>query len=136
MWTKECNITFEELKKYLAHPPFLSMLEKKVVLYAYIAVINHAVSPVLVRIGSGVQKLIYYVRKSLQVAETQYLPLEKAILAIIHAMRKFPHYFQAHTVVALTQLPLQALLRRLDYTGRVAKLGTMLGEFDIKYLPV
>ena len=93
MWTEECNIAFEELKKYLAHPPVLSKLEKEEVLYAYIAITNHTVSLVLVWIGSGVQKLIYYVSKSLQEEETWYLPLEKAILAIIHAMRKFSHYF-------------------------------------------
>ena len=35
----------------------------------------------------------------------------------------------------LTQLPLIALLRSADYTGRIAKWGTMLGVFDIKYMP-
>ena len=53
---------------------------------------------------------VYYVSKSLQKAETRYLPLEKANLAIIYAMRKFLHYFQAHTIMVLMQLPLQALL--------------------------
>ena len=38
-------------------------------------------------------------------------------------------------MVIFTQLPLLALLRRSDYTRRVAKWGTMLGAFDIKYLP-
>lgn len=61
--------------------------------------------------------------------------LEKAILAIVHAMRKLPHYFQAYTVVVLTQLPLQSLLRRFDYTERIAKWGMILGVYDIKYLP-
>ena len=69
---------------------------------------------------------MYYISKSLQEAEVKYLPLEKAILAIIHATKKLPHYFQAHTVIILTQLPLQALLRKSDYIGRVAKWGTML----------
>ena len=78
---------------------------------------------------------VYYVSKSLQKAETRYLPLEKANLAIIHAMRKFLHYFQAHTIMVLMQLPLQALLQKSDYTGRIAKWGTMLGAFDIKHLP-
>jgi len=78
---------------------------------------------------------VYYVSKSLQEAEVKYLSLEKAILAIIHATKKLPYYFQAHTVIVLTQLPLQALLRKSDYTGRIAKWGTMLGAFDIKYLP-
>ena len=78
---------------------------------------------------------MYYVSRSLQEAEVQYLPLEKAVLAIIQATKKLPHYFQAHTVIILTQLSLQALLRRFDYIGRVAKWGTMLDVFDIKHLP-
>ena len=73
--------------------------------------------------------------KSLHETEIRYLPLEKAILAVVHGTRKLPHYFQAHTVVVLTQLPLKAILRRADYIGRIAKWGTILGAFDIKYMP-
>ena len=65
----------------------------------------------------------------------RYLPLEKAILAVVLGTRKLPHYFQAHTVVILTQLPLKTILRSADYTGRIAKWGTILGAFDIKYMP-
>ena len=49
--------------------------------------------------------------------------------------RKLPHYFQAHTVVVLTQLSLETILRSADYTRRVAKWGTILGAFNIKYMP-
>ena len=80
------------------------------VLFSYIAVAPHAVSLVLIRVDNGVQQLVYYVRKSLHEVEIRYLPLEKAILAVVHATRKPPHYFQAHTVVILTQLPLKAIL--------------------------
>ena len=38
-------------------------------------------------------------------------------------------------MVVLTQLPLKSVLRSADYTGRVAKWGTILGVFDIKYMP-
>ena len=38
-------------------------------------------------------------------------------------------------MVVLTQLPLKSVLRSVDYTGRVAKWGTILGVFDIKYMP-
>ena len=73
--------------------------------------------------------------KSLLEAEVRYLPLEKAILAVVLGIWKLSHYFQAHIVVVLTQLPLKAILRSADYTGRVAKWGTILGAFDIKYMP-
>ena len=38
-------------------------------------------------------------------------------------------------MVVLTQLPLKSVLRSADYTRRVAKWGTILGAFDIKYMP-
>nr|XP_023910500.1 uncharacterized protein LOC112022154 [Quercus suber] len=133
-WTEKCVLAFKELKKYLSCPSVLSRPEKEEVLYAYLAVTDFAISLVLVKNESGVQKAVYYVSKSLHEAETHYLPLEKAVLAIIHATRKLPHYLQAHTMVVLTQLPLQALLRKSDYTGRISKWGTMLGAYDVKYM--
>ena len=72
--------------------------------------------------------------KSLHEVEVRYLPLEKAILAVVFGTRKLPHYFQAHTVVVLTQLSLKTILISADYTGRIAKWGTILGAFDIKYM--
>ena len=89
----------------------------------------------LIRVDNGIQQPVYYVNKSLHETEVCYLPLEKAILTIVLGTRKLPHYFQAHTVVVLTQLPLKTILRSADYTGRIAKWGTILGAFDIKYMP-
>ena len=91
------------------------------VLFAYLAIASYAISFVLIRVDNGIQRPVYYVSKSLHETEVHYLPLEKAILAVVHATRKFPHYFQAHTVVVLTQLPLKSILRSADYTGRIAK---------------
>ena len=113
----------------------MSSLEVDEVLYAYIAVAYHAVSLVLIWDDNGLQKPVYYVSKSLHEAEVRYLPLENAILAVVHVMRKLPHYFQAHTIVVLTQLPLKSVLWTADYTGRIAIWNTILGAFDIKYMP-
>ena len=134
-WTEECATAFQQLKDYLARPPIMSSPELDEVLFAYIAVAPYAISLVLIRIDGGVQGPVYYVSKSLHEAEVRYLPLEKAILAIMLGTHKLPHYFQAHTVVVLTQLPLKAILRSADYTGRITKWGTILGAFDIKYMP-
>ena len=73
--------------------------------------------------------------KSLHEAKVKYLLLEKAILVVVHATRKLPYYFQAHTVVILTQLPFKFVLRTANYTGRIAIWNTILGAFDIKYMP-
>ena len=54
---------------------------------------------------------------------------------MVHVTWNLLHYFQAHIVVVLTQHPLRSLLRKADYMGRIAKWGTILGAFDIKYMP-
>ena len=101
-WTEECATAFQQLKDYLAQPPIMSSLEANEVLFAYIAVAPYAVSLVLIRVDCGVQRLVYYVSKSLHEVEVRYLPLEKAIVAVVLGTRKLPYYFQAHTVVVLT----------------------------------
>ena len=113
----------------------MSSLEVGEILFAYITVAPHAVSLILIRVDSGVQRPVYYVSKSLHEAEICYLPLEKTILAVVQATWKLPHYFQVHTVIILTQLSLKSILRSVDYTGRITKWGTILGDFDIRYMP-
>ena len=134
-WTEECAKAFQQLKDYLALPPIMSSPEPDEVLFAYIAVAPYAVSLVLIRVDNGIQRPVYYVSKSLHEAEVRYLPLEKTILAVVLGTRKLPHYFQAHTIVVLTQLLLKTILQSADYTGRIAKWGIILGAFDIKYMP-
>ena len=133
-WTEECALAFKQLKEYLSRPPIMSNFEMDKVLFAYIAVAPHVVSMVLIWVDSGIQRPVYYVSKSLHKAEVCYLPLEKAILVTVHATHKLTHYFQAHIVVVLTQLPLRALLQSAGYTGRIAKWGMILRTFDIKYM--
>ena len=99
---EECALAYQQLKEYLSQPPIMSSLKADEVLFAYIAVAPHAVSLVMIRMENGIQRPVYYVSKSLQEAELRYLPLEKAILAMVQATRKLPHYFQAHTVIVLT----------------------------------
>ena len=114
-------MAFQQLKEYLSRPPIMSSPEVDEVLFAYLAIASYAINYVLIRVDSGIQRSVYYVSNSLHEAEVHYLPLEKAILAVVHATRKLPHYFQAHTMVVLTQLLLKSILRSMDYTGRIAK---------------
>ena len=103
-------------------------------LFMYLSVSNHAVSTILLR-DQAVQYPVYYINKTLVNAKTIYLPLEKLVLALVHATKKLPHYFQAHTVYVLTRSPLQSLLKRFDFMGRIAKWRTRFGAFNIRYKP-
>ena len=112
----------------------LTTLESGEDLYMYLSVSEHAVSAMLLK-DQGVQQPIYYISKTLVDAETRYLPLKKLVLALVHITRKLPHYFQAHTIYVLTEYPLQSLVKRSDFTGRIAKWGTRMGSFNIRYKP-
>ena len=61
-WTEECAQAFQQLKKYLSHPPIMSSLETDEVLFAYIAMAPHVVSLVLIRVDSGRQRSVYYMK--------------------------------------------------------------------------
>ena len=98
----------------------------------YLLVFDHTMSAVLLR-DQEVQQPVYYINKTLVDAETRYLPLEKLVLALVHATKKLPQYFQAHTVYVLTEYPLQPLLKTSDFMGWIAKWGTWPRSFDIRY---
>ena len=72
----------------------MSSPEANEMLFAYIAIAFHAVSLVLIREDNGTQRPVYYISKLLHEVEIRYLPLEKAVLAIVQATRKLPYYFQ------------------------------------------
>ena len=69
----------------------MSRPEEEEVLFTYVVVAFNVVSFVLIRVGNGVQKPVYYVSKSLHEVEIRYLLLENVILAMVHAKRKLPH---------------------------------------------
>ena len=96
--------------------PILTALEPGEDLFMYLSVFDHVVSAMLLR-DQGVQQPVYYISKTLVDVETRFLPLEKQVLALVHATRKLPHYFQSHIVFVLTEYPLQSLFKRSDFTG-------------------
>ena len=85
--------------------PMLTAPDPEEELFMYFSVSDHAVSAMLLR-ERGIQQPVYYISKTLVDAKTRYLPLEKLVLALVHATRKLPQYFQTHTVYVLIEYPL------------------------------
>ena len=73
---------------YLAQALILSQPMAGETLYMYLAVTDHAVSVVLIRVQQDVQKSIYYVSKTPLEAKINYLYLEKIALALVHETKK------------------------------------------------
>ena len=119
-WTDECQQVFEELKAYLSAPLLLSPSQSGEELFLYLAVSPAAVSTALIREEEKVQKPMYYASRALRGAEERYPPVEKLAFMLVTAARKLKPYFQAHTIVVLTDRPLRRAMSNLDAAGRLA----------------
>ncbi|KAM2576034.1 hypothetical protein TB2_007783 [Malus domestica] len=132
---EECERSFQDLNKYLTSPPLLSKPKAAEDLYIYLAVSEIAVSYALIREELGAQLPVLYISKALLDAETRYPKIEKLILALVVMARKLRPYFQAHTVIVMTQYPLQSILYGLDASQRVMKWALELGQYGLVFRP-
>ena len=132
-WTNECQKAFDNLKKYLSSPPLLSQSRPGEELYIYIAVSQAAVSAALVREEEGLQRPVYFISRAFRGAEERYPRMEKLAFALVTAARKLKPYFQAHTIIVLTDQPLKRAISSLEAAGRMALWAIDLSEFDIQY---
>ena len=81
------------------------------------------------------QKPVYYVGQVFRGAEKRYPPMEKLAFALVMAARKLKPYFQTHTVIVLTDKPLQRAMSNPEAVGRLALWAIELSKFDIQYRP-
>ncbi|KAM2454578.1 hypothetical protein PS1_014675 [Malus domestica] len=112
-WTDECAEAFKNLKDYMRKAHLLSKPE----------------------VYGNVERPVYYASKALQDAETRYSNIEKLALALVMSARKLRPYFQAHSIIVLTNHPLRQILQSPNTYGRMIKWTITLGEFDISYQP-
>ena len=59
--------------------------------------------------------------------------MEKLAFALVTIAQKLKPYFQAHTMVILTDKPLQKAMSSPEVVGRMALWVVELSEFDIQY---
>ncbi|KAM1163350.1 hypothetical protein ACFX2B_002199 [Malus domestica] len=90
-WNNECVEAFKNLKDCMSEAPMFSKPE-----------------------DDNVERPIYYVSKALQDVETRYSNIEKLALALVMSARKLRPYFQAHSIIVLTNHPLRQILQSLD----------------------
>nr|GEX87588.1 reverse transcriptase domain-containing protein [Tanacetum cinerariifolium] len=119
----------------IAELPMLTAPKEKEELIIYLAAAKEAISPVLMTERDGKQVPIYFVSRALQGPEINYTPMEKLILALVSASKRLKRYFQAHTIVVITDQPIKQLLSNPEVTGRLLKWRFEIGEHDIQYRP-
>lgn len=128
---EECQTIFEELCTYLTNTPLLTRPVEFEILYPYLTISLVMVSSILIWEDEGVQMPAYYTSRLLKDAETRYPRMEKVTYTLLISSRWLPPYFQAHSIIILTDQPLRLILQKLDTFGRITKWMMELGEFDM-----
>ena len=103
LWGEEQRKAFAELKEYMSSPPILVSPKAGEDLYMYLAVSKVPVSAALFKEADGKQKPVFYTSRMLADPETWYSVTEKLVLALVNAKKKLKPYFEAHTIVVLTE---------------------------------
>ncbi|GKC42424.1 reverse transcriptase domain-containing protein [Tanacetum coccineum] len=83
----------------------------------------------------GKQVPVYFVSRALRGPEINYTPMEKLVLALLSASKRLKRYFQAHTIVVITDQPIKQLLSSSEISGRMLKWKFELEGYDIQYRP-
>ena len=115
----------------MSSPLLLSPSKLGEELFLYLAISPAVVSATLVREEDRVQKLVYYTSRALQGAEERYPPMEKLAFTLVTVTRKLKPYFQAHTMVILTNKPLRRAMSNPEAARRMALWAIELSEFDV-----
>ena len=132
---EECETTFQELKRYLSNPPFLSPSKEGEDLFLYLAVSVTAVSVALIREENKIQLPVYYISQAFQGAEAQYPRIEKITFALIVALRKLCPYFQANPIIVMTDQPIKKAMNKPEAARRMVQWAIKFSQFDIDYRP-
>ena len=89
----------------------------------------------MVREEDGYQRSVYFTSRALRGVEERYPQTEKLAFALVIAAQRLKPYFQAHTIVVLTDKPLRKAMSSPEAAGRMALWAVELSEFDIQYHP-
>ena len=121
-WGLKCVEAFQAIKECIASSLSLSQPVDWEKLYLYLSTSTMTVSVALVRLDYDKrQRLVYFVNKALTEVETRNSDFERVALALQMATKKLQPYFQAHTVVVLTGLPIKAILHKSEASRRLLK---------------
>ncbi|XP_063914802.1 uncharacterized protein K02A2.6-like [Zophobas morio] len=95
VWTNACNQAFEEIKKIIASDEVLIHFNPKLPIVLTTDASNDGVAGVLThKLGNGDTKPIGFVSRTLSIAERNYAAIDKEVLAIVWAIKKFSFYLK------------------------------------------
>jgi hypothetical protein len=128
-WGPEQQAAFHALKYHIQKLPTLANPQPNQPLILYASTTHTMVSGALVQereVCKECKKLsrqvpTYFISEALADSKKYYSEMEKICYAVFMSARKLRHYFEAHRVRVLTNLPLNEIIGNQDCSGRIGK---------------
>lgn len=132
-WTQECQNTFQKLKGILSTSPVLASPQFDNPFIMHIDASDLRAGAVLSQVGpDGLEHHVYYFSLKFDKAQTSYSVVEKKVLCLILAVKKFETYLSGNQVVIYTDHnPLTFINSMKCKNQRVLRWSLILQEFNI-----
>ncbi|XP_019253383.1 PREDICTED: uncharacterized protein LOC109232155 [Nicotiana attenuata] len=136
-WDQSYQNAFESIKTYLLNPPVLGAPMLGTPLILYIAAQERSLGALLAQENvEGKEQALYYLSRTLIGAEMNYTPVEKICLALLYAIKKLRHYFEAYTIKLISRAdPVKFVMTRPVLSERLARWSILFNEYEITYTP-
>lgn len=79
--------------------------------------------------------LVYYISQAFQRVEARYPRMEKITFSMVVASWKFYSYFQANSIIIMTNQPIKKVMNKLEAARWMIQWAIELNSFDIEYWP-
>ena len=124
-------------RSYLANPPILGAPIAGKPLILYITAQKCSLGALFAQQNEeNKENTLYYLSQTLMGSELNYSLIEKTCLALIFSTKKLIHYMQAYTVHLIAHAdPIKYVLSKPVISGRLARWGLLLTEYEIIYIP-
>ncbi|KAI4346290.1 hypothetical protein L6164_013355 [Bauhinia variegata] len=133
VFTKECQTTFEALKKALITALVITTPDWEAPFEILCDASDFAVGAVLGQTREKNFRAIYYTSKTLDAAQVNYATTEKELLAVVYAFDKFrPYLIGNKTIVYIDHVALKYLLNKKDAKPRLIRWILLLQEFELE----
>ena len=131
IWDKDCEESFQELKKRLITPPILAHFKPECPIILYVDACDYAVGCVLSQIQDGKEVVISYNSQTVLPHQRNYSVVEKELLAIVWAVQKLrPYLFGVHFDIKTDNDALTYIMKARTQNGRLMRWSLILQPYD------
>jgi hypothetical protein len=132
VWTDECTIAFEKLKKRLSKAPVLIAPNWDKPFEVYVDASNFAIGSVLSQKDiKGHDRPIYFANRQLSAAEKNYSVTEREGLGMVYSVQKYRHYLLGYKFTFhVDHDALKYMVNKPQLSGRIARWVLLLQEFN------